>query len=123
MLPGWRNIGSEVNRAPGRELAEALDVLGVLTRAQSEGKTMSIMQIARQTGMLPYRAEAILERGATLGWVAKGEKDLWLLARNADSIKVDDVYRAFVYDVESGGVSDADLELSLQQFSTAQRKA
>ena len=26
-------------------------------------------------------------------------------------------------DVESGGVSDADLELSLQQFSTAQRKA
>jgi hypothetical protein len=83
---------------------------------------MSIMQIARETGMLPYRAEAILERGATLGWVAKGEKDLWLLARNAESIKVDDVYRAFVYDVESGGVSDADLELSLQQFSTAQRK-
>jgi membrane protein len=123
MLPGWRNIGSEVNRAPGRELAEALDVLGVLTRAQSEGRTMSIMRIARETGMLPYRAEAILERGAALGWVAKGEKDLWLLARNADSIKVDDVYRAFVYDVESGGVSDADLELSLQQFSTAQRKA
>jgi membrane protein len=123
MLPGWRNIGSEVNRAPGRELAEALDVLGVLTRAQSEGRTMSIMRIARETGMLPYRAEAILERGAALGWVAKGEKDLWLLARNADSIKVDDVYRAFVYDVESGGVSDADLELSLQQFSTAPRKA
>ena len=123
MLPGWRNIGFEVNRAPGRELAEALDVLGVLTRAQSEGRTMSIMKIARETGMLPYRAESILERGAELGWVAKGEKDLWLLARNADSIKVDDVYRAFVYDVESGGVSDADLELSLQQFSTAQRKA
>src|SRR4051812_22087703 len=123
MLPGWRDIGSEVNRAPGRELAEALDVLGALTRAQSEGRTMSIMKIARETGMLPYRAEAILERGAALGWVAKGEKDLWLLARNADSIKVDDVYRAFVYDVESGGVSDADLELSLQQFSTAQRKA
>jgi len=123
MLPSWRNIGAEVNRAPGRELAEALDVLGVLARAQAEGRTMPIISIARETGMLPYRAEAILERGAALGWVAKAEKENWLLAREANSIKVDDVYRAFVYDAESGGVSDADLDLSLQQFSTAQRKA
>ena len=123
MLPSWRNIGAEINRAPGRELAEALDVLGVLARAQAEGRTMSIISIARETGMLPYRAEMILERGAPLGWVAKAEKENWLLARDAGSIKVDDVYRAFVYDAENGGVSDADLELSLQQFSTAQRKA
>jgi membrane protein len=122
MLPGWRNIGAEVNRAPGRELAEALDVLGVLARAQAEGRTMPIIGLARETGMLPYRAEMILERGAALGWVAKAEKDNWLLARDAESIKVDDVYRAFVYDSGSGGVSDADLGLSLQQFSTAQRK-
>jgi membrane protein len=122
MLPSWRNIGAEINRAPGRELAEALDVLGVLARAQAQGRTMPIISIARETGMLPYRAETILERGAALGWVAKAEKENWLLAREANSIKVDDVYRAFVYDAQSGGVSDADLELSLQQFSTAQRK-
>jgi membrane protein len=122
MLPGWRNIGAETNRAPGRELAEALDVLGVLTRAQAEGKVMSVAALAREVGILPYRAEAILERGAALGWVARAEKDNWLLARDAHSIKLDDAYRAFVYDAETVGVTDADLELSLHQF-TQEKKA
>ena len=117
LLPGWRNIGLEVNRVPGRELAEALDVLRVLAHAQAEGRVMPVMRIAREVGMLPYRVEGILERAAALDWVAKGEKDAWLLARDAKSIKVDDVYRAFVYDAVSVGVSDADLQLSLDQFS------
>jgi membrane protein len=121
MLPGWRNIGAEINRAPGRELAEALDVLGVLARAQAEGRVMPLMRIAKEVGMLPYRVEAILERGAALGWVAKGEKDTWLLARDAHSVKVEDVYRAFVYDAESVGVTDADLQLSLDQFMQAKK--
>jgi hypothetical protein len=73
--------------------------------------------------MLPYRAEMILERGAVLGWVAKAEKENWLLARDANSIKVDDVYRAFVYDAETVGVTDADLELSLHQFTQEKIKA
>lgn len=116
LLPGWRNIGVEANRVPGRELAEALDVLRVLAHAQAEGRVMPAMRIAREVGMLPYRVESILERAAALDWVAKGEKDSWLLARDAKSIKVDDVYRAFVYDAVSVGVSDADLQLSLDQF-------
>ena len=123
MLPGWRNIRAEVNRAPGRELAEALDVLGLLSQAQREGRVMPVARIARETGMLPYRAEMILERAAALGWAAKSEKETWLLTRDADSIKVDDVYRAFVYDRESGGVTDADLELSLRDYSTEAKKA
>ena len=117
LLPGWRNIGVEANRVPGRELAEALDVLRVLAHAQAEGRVMPAMRIAREVSMLPYRVESILERAAALDWVAKGEKDTWLLARDAKSIKVDDVYRAFVYDAVSVGVSDADLQLSLDQFS------
>ena len=123
MLPGWRNIRAEINRVPGRELAEALDVLRVLALAQSEGRVMPLMRIARGVGMLPYRVETILERAAALGWVAKGEKDAWLLARDAAAIKLQDVYRAFVYDAETVGVSDADLELSLHQFSGEEKKA
>jgi len=102
---------------PGRELAEALDVLRVLAHAQAEGRVMPSMRIAREVGMLPYRVESILERASALDWVAKAEKDTWLLARDAKSIKVDDVYRAFVYDAVGVGVSDADLQLSLDQFS------
>ncbi len=122
MMPGWRNLGAEANRAPGRELAEALEVLGLLSRAQAEGRVLSAAAIAREAGMLPYRAEMILERGAALGWVARAEKDNWLLSRQADAIKVDDVYRAFVYDAESGGVTDADLELSLRDFTAEVKK-
>jgi membrane protein len=122
LLPGLRNIGAEVNRAPGRELAEALDVLGVLSHAQAEGRAMPLMRIAREVGVLPYRAEAILERGTALGWVARGEKDTWLLARDAASIKVDDVYRAFVYDAETVGISRDELQLSLRQFSAGGRE-
>jgi membrane protein len=117
MLPGWRYIGAEINRAPGRELAEALEVLGLLAKAQAEGRVMPIGRLAKEAGMLPYRAEMILERAAALGWVAKSDKESWLLARDAGALKVDDVYRAFVYDAESGGVTDAHLALSLQQFS------
>lgn len=123
MLPGWRNIGAETHRVPGRDLADALEVLGVLTRAQAEGQVLPLMQIARQLGMMPYRVEGILDRGAALGWVAKGDKETWLLARDAHAIKVEDVYRAFVYDAEGVGVSQADLELSLDQFSTEEKKA
>ena len=122
MLPGWRNIAAEVNRAPGRELAEALDVLGALSRAQAEGRVLSVQRLAAETGMLAYRAEMVLERAAARGWVARAEKDNWLLSRDATSITVDDVYRAFVYDAESGGVSDADLELSLRDFSAEAKK-
>jgi hypothetical protein len=65
----------------------------------------------------------ILERAAALGWVAKAEKDNWLLARDAGAIKVDDVYRAFVYDAGSGGVTDAHLEMSLRDFTAEAKKA
>jgi membrane protein len=37
MLPGYRVIALERNRAPGRELTEALDILAVLSRAQDGG--------------------------------------------------------------------------------------
>jgi DNA-binding IscR family transcriptional regulator len=94
----------------------------VLSRAQAEGRVMPNIRIAREVGMLPYRVEGILDRAAALGWVAKGDKDTWLLARDAQSIKVEDVYRAFVYDAATVGVSDADLELSLDRFSTEAKK-
>jgi hypothetical protein len=84
---------------------------------------VSAAQLARETGMLPYRAEMVLERAAASGWAARAEKDNWLLSRDAGSIRVDDVYRAFVYDAESGGVTDADLELSLRDFSAEAKKA
>jgi membrane protein len=123
MLPGYRNIAAEVSRTPGRELAEALDVLAVLAHAQAEGRVMPLTVIAKEVGMLPYRAEAVLERAAALGWAARAGKEGWLLTRDAGSVKVDEVYRGFVYDPESVGISHDELQLSLRQFSSGGRNA
>jgi membrane protein len=123
LLPAFHSISGELRPVPGRELRDALQVLGVLSRAQADGTVLGLMQIARAARIMPYRAEMILDRCTTLGWAAKAEKDGWLLARDAKSIQVGDVYRAFVYDADSVGVSNADLELSLQQFSEEERKA
>jgi membrane protein len=100
MLPGYRLISADPKRGPGRELTEALDVLGVLARAQDEGRVLPLTRVATQAGLMPHRCELILERCAGLGWVAKSERDGWVLARDADTIRVADVYRAFVLDPE-----------------------
>jgi membrane protein len=130
MLPGYRVITSERNRAPGRELSEALDILGVLARAQDAGHVLPLTRIARQAEVMPERCEQVLERCAELGWVAKTEKDGWVLARDADTIRVADVYRAFVLDPEFTSERlaehwkhvDASLGASLRQISAKETK-
>lgn len=125
MLPGYRVITSERNRAPGRELTDALDILGVLARAQDGGFVLPLTRIAAQAGVMPHRCELVLERCAALGWVAKTEKDGWVLARDADTIRVADVYRAFVLDPDLTGERlaehwkhvDTSLAASLRQIS------
>jgi membrane protein len=125
MLPGYRVITTERNRPPGRELTEALDILGVLARAQDGGYVLPLTRIAAQAGVMPYRCELVLERCAELGWVAKAEKDGWVLARDADTIRVADIYRAFVLDPDLTGERlgehwkhvDASLSASLRQLS------
>jgi membrane protein len=130
MLPGYRVITSERQRPPGRELTESLDILGVLARAQDEGQVLPLSRIAAQAGVMPYRCELILERCAEAGWVAKAEKDGWVLARDADTIRVADVYRVFVLDPELTGERlaehwkhvDASLGATLRQISSKEPK-
>jgi DNA-binding IscR family transcriptional regulator len=47
----------------------------------------------------------MLERCAALGWTVRTERDAWVLAREADSIRIADVYRAFV--LQPGGKAEA----------------
>jgi membrane protein len=125
MLPGYSVIAAERERPPGRDLTEALDILGVLSRAQDGGYVLPLDRIAAQAGVMPYRCEVALERCAELGWVAKAEKDSWVLARDADTIRVADIYRAFVLDPDLTGERlaehwkhiDASLSVSLRQIS------
>jgi membrane protein len=107
MLPSYRL--AEGRRVPGRELAEALAVLGVLARAQSEGRVVSLRRLSKQVRVVPHRCEAVLERARDLGWTARTERDGWLLTRDADAMTLDEIYRAFVLDADSAGVGQDDL--------------
>ena len=120
MLPAYRL--AEGRRVPGRELAEALAVLGSLARAQSQGRVMPLRRLSKQVRVVPHRCEAVLERARDLGWTARTERDGWLLTRDADALTLHEIYRAFVIDPDSAGVRAVDLGLSLRQYSEKEGK-
>jgi membrane protein len=106
----------ERHRVPGEELADALRVLGALARAHEHGRVVALNRLAREQRLVPERCEEILERSAALGWVARTERDGWVLARDAARIHLTDIYRAFVFDADAVGVPEAELGLSLRDF-------
>jgi hypothetical protein len=71
---------------------------------------------------MPHRCEAALERAARLGWTARTEKDGWVLARDADTLRVADIYRAFAFDAETWGIADVDLAHTLREFASKEKK-
>jgi membrane protein len=115
MLPSYRL--AEGRRVPGRELAEALAVLGALARAQEEGRVLTLRRISKQVQLVPHRCEMVLESARGLGWTTRTERDGWVLTRDADDVNLNEVYRAFVLDPDSAGVRDVDLGLSLRQYA------
>jgi membrane protein len=132
MLPAFRVDESDRNRPPGRDLEDALAVLGGLARAQETGEVVSLTRLAGRIRRMPHRCEQVLERCAALGWAVNTERDAWLLTREADSIRVADVYRAFVLQPEalSGEVRQlsehwkhVDDDLSMNLKDLAQREA
>jgi DNA-binding IscR family transcriptional regulator len=101
---------------------DALAVLAVLARVQGKGGPVRLRQISNQVRVMPHRCEAALERAARLGWTARTEKDGWVLARDADSLGVADLYRAFVFDAETWDIKEKDLALSLREFADREKK-
>jgi DNA-binding IscR family transcriptional regulator len=93
----------------------------VLARAQSEGRVVPLRRISKQVRIVPHRCEMVLERARDLGWTARTERDGWLLTRDADGIRLNEIYRAFVLDPESAGMREVDLGVSLRQYADKER--
>jgi membrane protein len=119
MLPAYRF--AEGKPIPGRDFMDALAVLSVLARAQNKGGAVRLRQISYQLRLMPHRCEAVLERAARLGWAARTERDSWVLARDADTIRVADMYRLFAFDAEIWGIGEADLKHTLREFATKEK--
>ncbi|MGH8740889.1 MAG: YihY family inner membrane protein [Burkholderiales bacterium] len=122
VLPGYHGASLERNRPPGQDLADALAVLAILTRAHAEGRIVRLRHLARRLRVLPYRCEQVLERAAALGWAVRTDKDGWVLSHDPGTISVADAYRAFAIDDAAMGVREADLTLSLREYAERERK-
>ena len=120
MLPAYRF--AEGKPLPGRDFMDALAVLSALASAQDKGGPVRLAQVSNQVRLMPHRCEAALERAAQLGWTARTERDSWVLARDADTIQVADLYRAFAFDAETWGVTEADLKCTLREFANREEK-
>lgn len=120
MLPAYRF--AEGRPVAGREFMDALATLSVLARAQEKGGAVRLQQISNAVRIMPHRCEAVLERAARLGWTARTDKDSWLLAREAHEIKVSEVYRVFAFDAETWGISAKDLDSTLSEYATKEKK-
>jgi len=116
MLPAY-HAKQDVAMVPGERLAEALGALSILVRAHAEGRAVSLSAIAYELRTQLYRCEDVLVRAAARGWVARTERDGWVLARNAESIRLADLYHEFVFDSAALGIAEADLGLSLQEYA------
>jgi membrane protein len=121
MLPVF-SAKPERHRVPGEELADGLGVLSALARAHRDGRVVRLNALARQLRLLPDRVEQILERAGALGWAARTDRDGWVLTRDAATIQVADVYRAFVFDADAVGVPEGDLGVSLRDFVSREEK-
>ena len=120
MMPAYKY--AEGRPLPGREFVDALVVLAVLARAQKHGGPVRLREMSRELRIMPYRCEAVLERAARLGWVARTDKDGWVLARKADSLGVAEIYKAFAFDADTWGITTEDLALHLADYSTKKEK-
>jgi membrane protein len=112
MLPAYRY--AEGKPVAGRDFMDALLVLSLIAREQG---TVRLREISRRLRLMPHRCEAVLERGARLGWTARTDKDGWVLARDADLLKLSDIYKAFAFDADTWGIDPAELALNLRQFA------
>ena len=101
MLPGYRGGYGRHADAPGRELIDATAVLRVLALARRDEGALALVAIARRAKLPPERCERVLERCAAQGWAARTDRERWLLVRDANTIQLGAVVRAFAMDPEA----------------------
>jgi membrane protein len=120
ILPAYRY--AEGRAIAGREFVDALLVLSMLARAQKDGGPVRLREMSRELRIMPHRCEAVLERAARLGWTARTERDGWVLARDADLLRLSDIYKAYAFDAETWQIDPADLALNLKEYSMKEKK-
>lgn len=112
VLPEWRTRATQARRVPGGDFYEALQILKILWHAQQTGEVVSLQQLHGAVRAPIERIEAILDMMLSVSWASRTLPLGWVLNRDPDTIRVEDVYRLFVFRADARMPTlDADPEL------------
>ncbi len=98
VLPYYRTGGVKRQGGPGSQFVESMEILMMLARAHRDGYVLNLQQLRAVVKLSWEEMEAILDRLVAGGWVAKLQGNGWVLARDADRVRITDIYRRFVLD-------------------------
>lgn len=96
-LPEWRARVGRGRTMPGMDFFDALQVLKILWQAQQEGQAVGLQRLHGAVRAPTERIEAILDAMVGAGWVSRVVPPGWVLNRDPQTIKVEEVYRLFVF--------------------------
>ncbi len=122
LLPEWRERAGQAQPAPGSDFFDALQALQVLWRAHHTGALISISSLHPAVKVTVGHLEKILVTLSGAGWVARSGADGWVLSRDAGAIKVEDIYRLFVFNSAAhvpARQGSAELDARVYELSTS----
>jgi membrane protein len=120
VLPEWRERAGESEPLPGSDFFDALQILRFLWQAHREGKRVRLADLLGATRVRIERIEAILDAMIGAGWITRAAPRGWVLSRDASRIKLEDVYRLFVFRGEArvpGRDADTEVERLVHEIS------
>jgi membrane protein len=97
LLPEWRERAGQAEPVPGSDFFDALQVLKILWRAHRTGVAVTLSDLHPAVKVRVDHLEKILVALSGAGLIARTGAEGWLLARDAEAIKVEDIYRLFVF--------------------------
>ena len=96
-MPYLRSGGVKRRRLPGNQFVDAVQLLRLLHKAHQKGEVPSLQDLRTALRLPVEECEGLLERLAGAGWAARAANDHWVLGRDADEIRVAEVYHEFVF--------------------------
>jgi membrane protein len=121
MLPEWRERAGQSEPVPGSDFFDALQALKMLWRAHQSGAIVTLEMLHPAVKVRVDHLETILARLSAAGWIARSGADGWVLSRDAAGIKVEDIYRLFVFHADAhvpARHASAELESLVLEIST-----
>ena len=121
LLPDWRERAGQSRPVPGSDFFDALQVLKILWRAHKTGEIVSLSNLHPAVKVRVDHLEKILATLEGAGWVARSGPNGWVLCHEAATIKVEDIYRLFVFHTDAhvpARHASAELESLVYEIST-----